>query len=119
MSAAEKKPSEKVLSNVFDGKEIVDALGRKIRLRKPDILDYYDLMSAIGNDSANPRCYETAILSLHVATIDGMVLESPKSLPEFRMNLKRIGEEGIYSLREYISQSDSESDKEVTEKIKK
>lgn len=116
----DKKPSEKIISNAFDGKEITDSLGRKLRLKKPDILDLYDLMSAIGEDSKSAFCQGMAMNVLYVATIDNQVIEAPKSYREFRATLKRIGEEGLTALMQFMSEnSDSNSEKEQTEKVKK
>lgn len=106
----EKKPSEKVLASAFDGKEVVDSKGRKLKLRKPDILDFYDLMSAIGDDSKSPICQHTAMNVLYVASIDGQVVASPKSHREFRATLQRIGFEGIQAINEFMANNFDEED---------
>jgi len=116
----DKKPSEKVVSNIFDGKEITDSLGRKLRLKKPDILDLYDLMSAIGEDSKSAFCQGMAMNVLYVATIDNKVVQAPKSYREFRGCLKMIGEEGLTALMQFISEnSEGNSEKEQIDKAKK
>ncbi len=120
MSDIIKKPSEKILANHYDGKEIKDSLGRTLKLRKPDILDFYDLMSAIGDDSKNLVCMTMASRCLYVAMIDGQLLQSPKSLAEFRMNLKRIDEEGLDAVSEQMALAgESVTEAEETAKIKK
>jgi len=116
----DKKPSEKVVKNPIDGLEIIDSLGRVLRLRKPDILDHYDLFSAIGEDTKNPACIVMATKTLYVATIDGQVVECPKSLSQFRATLKRIGEEGLYAIDKIILGLDEpQDDKEVLNQVKK
>lgn len=117
---AEKKPSEKLVKNPIDGMEVKDSLGRVLRLRKPDILDQYDLFSAIGEDTRNPACIIMATKTLYVATIDGQVVESPKSLAQFRATLKRIGEEGLLAIDEILySLDDTKTEKEALQQIKK
>lgn len=117
---SERKPSEKVIKNPIDGIEVKDSLGRVLRLRKPDILDHYDLFSAIGEDTRNPACVMMATKVLYVATIDGLVVECPKSLAQFRATLKRIGEEGMLAIDEVIySLEDKKTDKEALAEIKK
>jgi hypothetical protein len=115
-----KKASDKVLENPYDGKEITDKNGRKIRLRKPSILDRYDLFSAMGDDAKNPMCLSFAMPLLHVATIDNSVMECPKSFNEFRACLKRLGDEGQEAIIEFMNSVDSaSSEQEQKEKIKK
>jgi hypothetical protein len=115
-----KKPSEKVLINKFDGVELIDSLGRKLRLKKPDILDRYDLMSAMGEDSKSPMCLSYAFPMLHIAIVDGMIIEPPKSYSSFRATLKRIGEEGIECVMEYLNKIHEEkNDAEVMAAAKK
>ena len=118
----EKKPSEKVTKNPIDGLIVKDAGGRTLRLRKPDILDMYDLFSALGEDSQKPICVMMATKVLHVATIDDMVLECPKSYAQFRAALKRVGEDGLLAIDDALSQLEKEEDntaKGAIEKAKK
>ena len=120
MTPEVKKPSEKVIESSLDGKEVVDSLGRKIVLRKPDILDTYDLFSAIGEDTKNPACLMMAMKCLYVATIDGHVVECPKSYAQFRATLKRVGDEGISTIDDALmSLMDIKTEKEAIEKVKK
>lgn len=113
-------PSKQVLSNLFDGQEITDSAGRKIRLKKPNVLDKYDLFSALGDDSKNMMCLTYALPILHIATIDGMVIEAPKSYAQFRATLQRVGDDGIDAVSKFMASVDeSNSDKEIIEKVKK
>ena len=114
------KPSEKVLSNPFDGKEIMDKVGRKIRLRKPNILDRYDLFSALEDDAKNPMCLSYALPMLHVMSIDGIILESARSIKEFRANLVRLGEDGHNAVLEYLNEvNEATTEEEEKDKAKK
>lgn len=114
------KPSEKIVKNTIDGVLVRDGLGRELRLRKPDLLDMYDLFSAIGEDAKNPACMMMASKVLYVATIDGLVVQCPKSYSEFRATLKRIGEEGILAIDEKLNElDDAKTDKEALDKAKK
>ena len=120
MTIDSKKPSEKVMRNPIDGLEVKDALGRVFRLRKPDLLDMYDLFSALGDDSKNPACLMLATKVLYVATIDGQVVECPKSYAQFRATLKRVGDEGISTIDDALmAMMDVKTEKEAIEKVKK
>jgi len=111
-----KKPSEKVISSAFDGKEIKDRMGRVLRLRKPNILDHYYLRRALGADADNTGCMSMMMHILYVAGIDGQVLETPHTHSECLAALKRLGEEGIFALSNFV---ESLSQEEDGDKIKK
>ena len=116
-----KKPSEKVIASTIDGKEVIDSEGRKIRLRKPDLLDMWDIFSAIGSeDSKNPACMMIATKVLYIATIDGQVVESPKSQAQFRATLKRVRESGLWAVDKAIEEEEAFlTEREALEKVKK
>jgi hypothetical protein len=115
-----KKPSEKIVSNPIDGMQVTDSSGRVLRLRKPDILDMYDLYSAIGEDTKNVACLMLATKCMYVAAIDGSPVECPKSYAQFRATLKRINEFGLTAVDEaLLSFEDVKTEKEAIEKVKK
>ena len=115
-----KKPSEKILENHYDGKELIDRQGRIFKLRKPNILDKYDLFSALGDDAKNPMCLSYAIPLLHILMIDGALVECPKSYREFRATLARIGDDGIDAFSEFMSTIEEDNtEKGQLEKAKK
>lgn len=103
-----KTPSEKVLANPYDGKEITDSMGRKLKLKNPDILDMYDLMSALGEDSANQACLQMAMKTLFIGAIDNSPVQSPKSYAEVRASIKRIGTEGFSALAKFIDDAEKQ-----------
>jgi hypothetical protein len=113
-------PSKKILKNAFDGKEITDSLDRRIKLKKPDILDRFDLMSALGADANNQACINYALPLLHVLTIDGVLVERCLNKNDFRANLKLLKDEGLEALMNYIGSLDEDlSEKEEIEQAKK
>ena len=115
------KPSEKIVKNPIDGMKVTDSLGRVLVLRKPDILDMYDLYSAIGDDSSNHMCFMMATKCLYVATIDGNVIQCPKSLSEFRATLKRVGDSGINAVNDAFESmmDEPKTERETVDAIKK
>jgi hypothetical protein len=116
---AEKKPSEKIkAANHFDGKVIEDEKGRKLRLKQPDILDEFDLMGALGKDSANPIYYMYAQAVLHIATIDDFVIEAPKTLREFRAAIRMIDRAGIEAFNKFSAEIEENRESE-NDRLKK
>lgn len=116
-----KKPSEKVLNSPFDGIEIEDSCGRKIKLKKPNLLDRYDLFSAMGSeDSRNIACLTQVMFMLHIQSIDGAHFSLPTSYAEVRATLKRIPPEVAEAVQDYLNNySSSETKAEAQEQIKK
>lgn len=114
------KPSERITKAAYEGKEITDALGRVIRLRKPSMLDIYDLMKALGDDAKNPSCVGMAYNILYVGLLDGSVFEAPKTYGEVRAALQRLDEHGLTAVAEGLAQFESaKTEKEAIDSAKK
>lgn len=87
------------MSNNYDGKVVVDSLGRSITLRKPNTMNRYNLMRLLGKDSQVEACVNMMIPLLYVAKIedkDGKcnVFSNPTSYQECCFNLEKLGDEG-------------------------
>lgn len=114
------KPSERVVKAPYDGLDVKDSLGRIIKMRKPSLLDTYDLMKALGEDAKNEACVSMASSILYVGMIDGVLVESPRSLSEVRMILKRLDDEGLAAIGKVLLQYNStSSEAEAVEREKK
>lgn len=114
------KPSERVVKAPYDGKDVKDSTGRIIKLRKPSLLDVYDLMKALGEDAKNQACLAMAYNTLYVGMIDGAVMECPKTYREVRGMLQRLDEHGVAAISEGLAQYDGVKDeKEQIETAKK
>lgn len=79
----------------YDGKEITDKLGRKIVLRKPTIMDRYQLIKAIGKDSDIDSLQHMMMSTIFVAKIDGALFKTPKTLFEAEFALNKLEMEGV------------------------
>ena len=65
-------------------------------------------------------CLTYALPILHRATIDGMVIEAPKSYAQFRATLQRVGDDGIDAVSKFMASVDeSNSEQENNRKSKK
>jgi hypothetical protein len=113
-----KKPSEKVSKSIFDNKEIKDKSGRVLRLKNPDIMDRYYLQRALGDDAKNDACVGMMSNLLYIAGIDGLVFETPKTYGECLAGLKRLGEDGIIALGNYVESATGNDEGDI-EKVKK
>lgn len=103
----------------FDGKEVVDSLGRKIVLRKPDIMDRFYLMRAMGKDASNQMLVIMMYPTIYVAAIDGAPFPTPRTSVECEAALKRLGDEGSDAVNKEINKDFDDHEEEAKETIKK
>lgn len=114
------KPSERIIKAPYDGKEVIDSTGRVIKLRKPSLLDTYDLMKALGDDAKNQSCLGLTYNILYVGMLDGQVFECPKTYSEVRAALQRLDEHGMAAVSEGLSKFDiAQTEQEAMESAKK
>lgn len=85
-------PSESIKSKNRFSEEVIDKIGRKIKLKEPDALEEYDLMKCLGEDAENKMCLMIASTMLYIESIDGKPFEQPASYIEFRHALKNVGQ---------------------------
>ena len=103
----------------FDGKEVVDANGRKIVLRKADIMDRFYLLRAMGADASNPSLVGMMMPTIYVAAIDGAPFPTPRTLVECEAALKRLGDDGFLVVTEEINNYFEGREEEAKAVIKK
>lgn len=114
------KPSERIVKASYDGHEVIDSAGRIIKLRKPSLLDTYDLMKALGEDAKNQVCLAMAYNVLYVGMIDGQLMTCPKTYSEVRMMLQRLDDHGLKAINEGLEEFESaKTEKEAQENAKK
>jgi len=82
---------------------ITDAKGRKLSLRKLNVLDQVKLLRAIGPDQARNQPYvEIVTMAASVADIDGVPLMLPTNERQIDAAIGRIGDEGVAALMVHI-----------------
>jgi hypothetical protein len=79
----------------YDGKAITDSLKRTIILRKPTIMDRYNLNKCMKQDADILSCMNMMSAIIYVAKVNERVYESPRSYEECLALLQNLGEEGI------------------------
>lgn len=103
------KNSNLVFSEI-EGKEIVDAKNRRIRLKKPSMREQYFFKRALGDDASNMACYTHMLPIMYVAMIDDNPIKAPATFGECLVNLERLGEEGVLAVSQEISKILNEED---------
>jgi hypothetical protein len=80
-------------------REITDAQGRRIRLRRVGALEKLRLLKAVGPELAENEAYlGVALLAYACAAIDGIPLPAPVSEAQIEMTVERLGESGLAAI---------------------
>lgn len=78
------------------GAEVVDALGRKLALRRLGAVDRLRLFKAAGPAlSANPGWMGLAMLAVSVTAIDGVPVPVPATEAQVEALVGRLGDAGL------------------------
>ena len=72
-------PSEQITSTVRAEISVTDETGRVIVIRRPSLLSEFDLYKALGDAASNTAYMSMAVPLLHVKSIDGVIINPPKS----------------------------------------
>lgn len=97
-------PSEQMTAHVRTEFSVVDALGRRITLRKPNVLAQFKLVKMMG-ESAKNSAYMAMISPLtYVTAIDGDMVGLPVSERELEALIQRLDEAGFMAVVEGIQE---------------
>ena len=83
--------------------EVIDAKGRKIKLRTVDPTFALSLAEAAGDASANQGFMRLAALYLMADEIDGMPVPFPQDKDQLYAVARMLGNEGVAALSGYMS----------------
>ncbi len=82
---------------------ITDASGRKLTLRKLNVLDQVKLLRAVGPDQARNQPYvEIVTMAASVSDIDGIPMILPNNERQIDAAIGRIGDAGVAALMVHI-----------------
>lgn len=85
-------------------REITDALGRRLRLRRIGALEKLRLLKAVGPKLAENEAYlGIALLAYAAAAIDSVPLPAPASETQIEMIVERLGEAGLAAIAEALA----------------
>ena len=95
MSWAGSTPSRQIVAAAARETEVVDALGRRLRVRHPGALDRLRLFKAAGPVLAgNERWLGLAMLAFSVTAIDDVPVPQPGSEAMLEALVERLGDAG-------------------------
>ena len=100
-------PTQAYVAAAQDVRDVTDASGRVLTIRRPTTLDRLHLFKAVGGAlSANDRYLGLATLAFAVMAIDGVPLPRPATEQQVEANLARIGDSGINAVAALLSPQD-------------
>lgn len=108
-------PSEQVTAHVRAEYGVTDALGRRITLKKPNVLAQFKLVRMMG-ESAKNSAYMAMVSPLtYVTAIDGDPVALPMSERELEVLIQRLDEAGFLAVVEGIQEhfGDKEENQET------
>lgn len=95
-------PSEQLIKQASDI-TVKDASGRVFTLKEPDVFAPFALVKVVGAESAENHVYMGMILPLlYLSDIDGDPVFLPKSEREIEATIRRLGNEGVRTLRKAV-----------------
>jgi len=101
---------------------IVDAKGRKLMLKEPDILAPYRLVEMLGNSAENRVYMQMVFPFIYLVAIDDDTNIQLSTKRELEALIQRLGHEGVKALREGVEKAfgaKPEADPEQHSAIKK
>jgi hypothetical protein len=89
------RPSEMILAD-HDMVERVDAIGRRLKVRKPNVVDRLRLFKAVGPDAAQNEPYlGLALTACAVKFIDDIPVPHPSNEQQIENLILRLGDAGM------------------------
>lgn len=112
-------PSEKIINESNQAIKILDARGRAIVLKKPNVLDQFRIVEIVGPETAKNEVYMAMIMPiLYVDSIDGIsAIFGTKG--ELEALISRLGEDGISTVFHGVKDNFSKEEQAGKEEIKK
>jgi hypothetical protein len=102
-------PSQSIIAEAYLTKDVPDATGRILTIRRPTTLDRLRLFKAVGPSLAtNERYLGIAVLAFCVTAIDGIPVPQPTNEQYLEQAVQRLGDHGIAAVADALLPDDTE-----------
>ena len=109
-------PTQSYITAAQDIRDITDATGRTLTIRRPTTLDRLRLFKAVGPGlSTNERYLGLAMLAFSVIAIDGVPSPQPINEHQIEAAIDRLGDPAIAAIAASLSPEDTEGLATATE----
>ena len=100
-------PSQAYVAAAQVTKDVIDAAGRTLTIRRINTLDRLRLFKALGPSLAeNDRYLGLACLAFAVTAIDGIPIPQPTNEAQLESAIERIGDTGIEAIADTLREKD-------------
>ncbi len=100
-------PTQSFIAAAQDVRDVTDASGRVLTVRRPSTLDRLHLFKAVGPSlSNNDRYLGMAMLAFAVIAIDGVPLPRPASEQQIEAAVERLGSAGLDAIGNSLAPDD-------------
>jgi hypothetical protein len=102
-------PTQSFVASAQDIRDVTDASGRTLTIRRPTALDRLHLFKAVGPSlAANDRYLGMAMLAFAVIAIDGVPLPRPTTEAQIEAAMVRVGDVGINAVADSLRPDDTQ-----------
>ena len=102
-------PTQFYVAAAHDIRDITDATGRVLTIRRPTTLDRLRLFKAVGGAlTANERYLGLAMLAFSVIAVDGVPVPQPVNEHQIEAAVERLGNEAIEAIAGSLEPEDTE-----------
>ena len=102
-------PTQSYVAAATEIRDITDATGRTLTIRRPTTLDRLQLFKAVGPSlSTNDRYLGLAMLAFCVTAIDGVPLPRPGNEHQIEAAIDRLGDKAIDAIAATLRPEDTE-----------
>ena len=102
-------PTQSYVAAAEDIRDITDASGRILTIRRPTTLDRLRLFKAVGGAlTANERYLGLAMLAFSVIAIDGVPVPQPTNEYQIESAIERLGDVAIAAVGASLKPEDTE-----------
>jgi hypothetical protein len=114
------RASQEIINKAAAEVVITDARGRKIALKKPNVLSEFRFVEFLGESAENRVYVSMAMPMIYVTSIDGELIAPPSSKLQLEAVISRLDDDGVKAVLKGVSENFQRPDgEEFKEAVKK
>lgn len=107
-------PSEQIVKAANEVVVLTDPAGRKIAVKKPNVLAQYRLIETVGGETANNAVYMSMAMPVYwVVAIDDEPVRQPTSRISLEALIQQLDDDGIQTVISHMVETGDTEDEET------
>jgi hypothetical protein len=103
LKVAEQSPTEQIVQEANEVVLVTDSKGRKIGVKRPNVLAQYRLIETVGADTASNQVYMSMAMPVYwVVSVDGDKIPQPRTKAQLESAITRLDDEGIQAVIDHM-----------------